>query len=201
MDPEIRYTASGQAKAQLGIAVSRRWQNRQTNEWEERTSFFNVICWGDMAENVSDSVAKGTSLFCSGGTQQPTTNGGDYNTYELDVAPPVTGETNVYYLNSVISSENPHTSNVTQHLTFPIDYSATIKVTGGGMVTFKSYDSNCALVQNCGPTQGNMCQAPRTISLAGAMPAAPTTFMQPYQMPTGSYGQWVFFDITNVVAQ
>ena len=58
-DPEIRYTASGQANARLGVAVSRRWQNRQTNEWEERTSFFNVVCWGDMAENVSDSIAQG----------------------------------------------------------------------------------------------------------------------------------------------
>ena len=62
-DPEIRYTASGQANARLGIAVSRRWQNRQTNEWEERTSFFNVVCWGDMAENVSDSIAKGTRVI------------------------------------------------------------------------------------------------------------------------------------------
>ena len=69
-DPEIRYTASGQAKAQLGIAVSRRWQNRQTNEWEERTSFFNVVCWGDMAENVSDSVAKGTRVIVNGRLEQ-----------------------------------------------------------------------------------------------------------------------------------
>ena len=69
-DPEIRYTASGQAKAQLGIAVSRRWQNRQTNEWEERTSFFNVVCWGDMAENVSDSVAKGTRVLVNGRLEQ-----------------------------------------------------------------------------------------------------------------------------------
>ena len=45
-DPEIRYTPSGQANARLGVAVSRRWQNRQTNEWEERTSFFNVVCLG-----------------------------------------------------------------------------------------------------------------------------------------------------------
>src|SRR5262249_21794765 len=59
-----------QAKAQLGIAVSRRWQNRQTNEWEERTSFFNVICWGDMAENVSDSVAKGTRVVVNGRLEQ-----------------------------------------------------------------------------------------------------------------------------------
>jgi hypothetical protein len=41
-DPEIRYTPNGQANANFGVAVNRRWQNRQTNEWEERTSFFNV---------------------------------------------------------------------------------------------------------------------------------------------------------------
>ena len=48
-DPELRFTASGQAKANFGIAVNRRWQNRQTQEWEEATSFFNVVCWATWA--------------------------------------------------------------------------------------------------------------------------------------------------------
>lgn len=148
---------------------------------------------------LTQSLTMPGGLFCSGGAQQPATNGGDYNTYELDVAPAVAGEANMYYLNSVIASENPHTSSVTQHLTFGIDYSATIKVTGGGTVTFKTYDSNCALVQNCGPTQATMCQSPRTVSLAGAMPAPPASFSQPYSgNPTAAHGQWVFFDITSV---
>jgi single-strand DNA-binding protein len=69
-DPEIRYTASGQANARLGIAVSRRWQNRQTNDWVERTSFFNVVCWSDMAENISDSIAKGTRVIVQGRLEQ-----------------------------------------------------------------------------------------------------------------------------------
>lgn len=69
-DPEIRYTASGQAKASLGVAVSRRWQNRQTNEWEERTSFFNIVAWGDMAENISDTLAKGTRIIVQGRLEQ-----------------------------------------------------------------------------------------------------------------------------------
>jgi hypothetical protein len=154
---------------------------------------------GGTRASGTDSISKGTSLFCTGGTQETAGNGNDYNTYQLDVAPGATGAAkDTYYLNSVISSENPHTSTVTQHLTFPINYSATIKVPGGSTVTFTSYDSNCALVQNCGPTQGSMCQAPRTVSLAGVDPAAPTSFMQPYQAPVGSYGQWVYFDITSV---
>lgn len=69
-DPEIRYTPSGQANARLGMAVSRRWQNRQTNEWEERTSFFNVVAWGDMAENISDTLAKGARVIVNGRLEQ-----------------------------------------------------------------------------------------------------------------------------------
>jgi single-strand DNA-binding protein len=69
-DPEIRYTASGQANARLGMAVSRRWQNRQTQEWEERTSFFNVVAWGDMAENISDTLGKGTRVIVNGRLEQ-----------------------------------------------------------------------------------------------------------------------------------
>lgn len=69
-DPEIRYTASGQANARLGVAVSRRWQNRQTNEWEERTSFFNVVAWADMAENISDTLAKGMRVIVNGRLEQ-----------------------------------------------------------------------------------------------------------------------------------
>src|SRR5499426_3831956 len=69
-DPEIRYTTGGAAKASFGVAVSRRWQNRQTNEWEERTSFFNVVCWREMAENVSESLGKGSRVVVTGRLEQ-----------------------------------------------------------------------------------------------------------------------------------
>jgi len=69
-DPEIRYTAGGAAKATFGVAVGRRWQNRQTNEWEEQTSFFNVVCWREMAENVSESIGKGLRVVVTGRLEQ-----------------------------------------------------------------------------------------------------------------------------------
>jgi single-strand DNA-binding protein len=69
-DPEIRYTQGGQANASFGVAVNRRWQNRQTNEWEERTSFFNVVCWREMAENVAESIGKGTRVVVTGRLEQ-----------------------------------------------------------------------------------------------------------------------------------
>ena len=49
-DPELRFTNTGQANVTFGLAVNRRWQNRQTQEWEEATSFFDVVCWREMAE-------------------------------------------------------------------------------------------------------------------------------------------------------
>ncbi|MBA3654408.1 MAG: single-stranded DNA-binding protein [Actinobacteria bacterium] len=69
-DPELRFTPSGQANATFGVAVNRRWQNRQTNEWEEATSFFNVICWREMAENASQSLAKGSRVIVTGRLEQ-----------------------------------------------------------------------------------------------------------------------------------
>ena len=56
-DPELRFTPSGQAVATFGLAVNRRWQNRPDQEWEEQTSFFDVKCWAQLAENVSESLA------------------------------------------------------------------------------------------------------------------------------------------------
>jgi single-strand DNA-binding protein len=69
-DPEMRYTPGGAGKATFGVAVSRRWQNRQTQEWEEQTSFFNVVCWREMAENVNESITKGARVVVSGRLEQ-----------------------------------------------------------------------------------------------------------------------------------
>ena len=65
-DPELHFTPSGQAQASFGLAVNRRWQNRQTQEWEEATSFFDIVCWREMAENVSETVARGMRVMVDG---------------------------------------------------------------------------------------------------------------------------------------
>ena len=69
-DPELRFTPTGQAVASFGLAVNRRWQNRQTQEWEEATSFFDVTCWAQMAENVCESLVKGSRVVVSGRLDQ-----------------------------------------------------------------------------------------------------------------------------------
>ena len=69
-DPELRFTPSGQAVASFGVAVNRRWQNRSTNEWEEQTSFFDVKCWAQLAENVAASLPRGSRVLVTGRLEQ-----------------------------------------------------------------------------------------------------------------------------------
>lgn len=71
-DPELRFTPSGMAVATFGLACNRKWQNRQTQEWEEAVSFFNVTCWGQLGENVAESVQKGTRVTVVGRLDQRT---------------------------------------------------------------------------------------------------------------------------------
>jgi single-strand DNA-binding protein len=69
-DPELRFTPSGQATASFGVAVNRRWQNRQTQEWEEATSFFDVVSWGQLAENAAESLSRGARVVVTGRLDQ-----------------------------------------------------------------------------------------------------------------------------------
>jgi len=71
-DPELKFTPSGMAVVNFGIAVNRRWQNRTTQDWEEETSFFDVTCWSQQAENVAESVQKGTRVVVFGRLEQRT---------------------------------------------------------------------------------------------------------------------------------
>lgn len=69
-DPELRYTPTGQATATFGLAVNRRWQNRQTQAWEEATSFFDIVCWRELAEHAAESLGRGSRVIVIGRMEQ-----------------------------------------------------------------------------------------------------------------------------------
>ena len=70
-DPELRFTQGGAIPvATFGLAWNQRTTNRQTNETEEQTSFFDVTCWRQLAENVAESVTKGQRVVVYGRLQQ-----------------------------------------------------------------------------------------------------------------------------------
>ena len=65
-DPEIRYTRDGQANTTFAVASTRRWRLPEDGEWQEQTSFFDVVCWRDLAENVALSLVKGSRVVVTG---------------------------------------------------------------------------------------------------------------------------------------
>jgi single-strand DNA-binding protein len=67
-DPELRFTTGGRGMASFGLAVNRRYQ--QNGEWQEQTSFFNVVCWGDLGENAATSLSKGSRVIVTGRLEQ-----------------------------------------------------------------------------------------------------------------------------------
>jgi single-strand DNA-binding protein len=68
-DPELRFTPSGAAVATFGLAWNRRSQNAR-GETEEQVSFFDVTCWRQLAENVAESLTKGTRVMVYGRLEQ-----------------------------------------------------------------------------------------------------------------------------------
>ena len=67
-DPELRFIANGKATVSFGVAVTRKWKT--DNGEQEQTSFFNVVAWGTLAENVAASCTKGTRVIVTGRLEQ-----------------------------------------------------------------------------------------------------------------------------------
>ncbi len=68
-EPEIKTTKTGSSVLKVGVAVNRRWKNKQ-DEWEEEVSFFDVNAWGELADNVASSLSKGSRVIVSGRLEQ-----------------------------------------------------------------------------------------------------------------------------------
>jgi len=64
-DPELRFTQSGRAVANAAVAVNRRFM--QNGEWVDGpTTFYDLVIWGSLGENVAASLTKGTRVLVSG---------------------------------------------------------------------------------------------------------------------------------------
>ncbi|RIK14361.1 MAG: single-stranded DNA-binding protein [Acidobacteria bacterium] len=66
-DPELRFTPSGAAVANFTVASTPRTFDRQTNEWKDaETLFMRCSVWREAAENVSESLHRGTRVVVTG---------------------------------------------------------------------------------------------------------------------------------------
>jgi len=67
-DPEIRYTQSGPAVANFGLAINRTFK-RQDGQQQEDTCFVDITAWGRQAEVIAEYCSKGRPLFVEGRLQ------------------------------------------------------------------------------------------------------------------------------------
>jgi len=87
-DPELRFTASGHAVASFTVASTPRTFDRQSNEWKDgETLFLRCSVWRQYAENVAESLTKGTRVIVIGRLRQRSyeKDGQTRTSYELDV--------------------------------------------------------------------------------------------------------------------
>jgi single-strand DNA-binding protein len=64
-DPDLRFTSGGAAVATLRVASNRRFNDRSGQQQEE-TTYLNVNCWRDLAENAAESLKKGDRVIVIG---------------------------------------------------------------------------------------------------------------------------------------
>lgn len=64
-DPEIKYTNEGIAISEMGLAVNKKWTDKNGKE-SETVDFFNVTTWNNLAENCAAALKKGDRVILSG---------------------------------------------------------------------------------------------------------------------------------------
>ena len=87
-DPELRYTQSGQAVANLTIASTPRTFDKNTNEWKDGEALFlDCSVWQKHAENVAETLTKGMRVIIQGRLKQRSYehDGQKRTKFELDI--------------------------------------------------------------------------------------------------------------------
>ena len=71
-DPQVKYTTGGTAVTEIGLAVNRRWLDKQSNQWKDETTFVDITLWGRTAEIAGEYLSKGKSVLIEGRLQLDT---------------------------------------------------------------------------------------------------------------------------------
>ncbi|SEH08589.1 single-stranded DNA-binding protein [Candidatus Venteria ishoeyi] len=68
-DPEVRYTASGSAMANITLATNDVWTDKQSGEKQERTEWHRIVFFSRLAEIVGEYLRKGSHVYIEGRLQ------------------------------------------------------------------------------------------------------------------------------------
>lgn len=84
-DPEVRYTAAGQAAASFSVATTERWKDKDGSP-QEKTEWHKVVAWRRLAEICGEYLSKGSRVYVEGKLQTrkwQDQNGNDRYTTEI----------------------------------------------------------------------------------------------------------------------
>lgn len=87
-DPEVRYTPDNRAIANISLATSETWKDKNTGQKQEKTEWHRVVFFGGLAQIVADYVKKGSQIYIEGKLQTKKwqdNNGQDRYTTEVVV--------------------------------------------------------------------------------------------------------------------
>lgn len=68
-DPEVRHAANGSAVANLSVATSETWNDKQSGERKEKTEWHRVVVFGKLAEIAEQYLSKGSQVYLEGKLQ------------------------------------------------------------------------------------------------------------------------------------
>ena len=68
-DPDVRYTSGGSPIANVSLATSESWRDKETGDMQERTEWHRVVFFSRLAEIVSEYLRKGSKVYVEGRLQ------------------------------------------------------------------------------------------------------------------------------------
>jgi single-strand DNA-binding protein len=65
-DAEVKYLTNGMAQTKFGVAYNYSFKRKNSEDWEQETSYFNVIVWGKEGERLAPRLRKGKKVAVEG---------------------------------------------------------------------------------------------------------------------------------------
>ena len=130
-DPELKYMTNGNAVANMTIATSESWKDKNTGQQQDRTEWHRVVIFGKLAEITGQYLKKGSLVYIEGQLQTrkwTDQSGQDRYTTEVVVNMQGTmqmldrktapGENGDYQMNQDVPAEQPQSNQQTPHQSF-----------------------------------------------------------------------------------
>lgn len=84
-DPDVRYSANGNAITKIRVATSEQWKDKQSGEMQEKTEWHRVTAFGRLAEIMGEYLKKGSQVYIEGRLQTSTYEKEGQTHYSTDI--------------------------------------------------------------------------------------------------------------------